>query len=201
MVRTASTMLPLGTIAPDFQLPDVVTGENISLASFADKKALLVMFISVHCPFVKHVQTELALIGKDYLDYGLGIVAISPNDVEKYPDDSPANLKVMAETLKLSYPVCQDASQEIAIAYTAACTPDFFLFDKDRHLVYRGQLDDSRPSNGKPVTGKDLRTAIVAALSGEMVDTKQRPSIGCNIKWIENNAPSYFTGIRAEEAE
>jgi peroxiredoxin len=199
MVRTASTMLPLGTVAPDFHLPNVVSGETISLTSFADKKALLVMFISVHCPFVKHVQTELALLGKDYQDYGLGIVAISPNDVEKYPDDSPANLKTMAETLGLCYPVCQDASQEVAIAYTAACTPDFFLFDKDRKLVYRGQLDDSRPSNGKPVTGKDLRAAIVAALSGEMVDSQQRPSIGCNIKWIENQAPVYFTGVRAED--
>jgi peroxiredoxin len=198
MVRTASTMLPLGTTAPDFHLPNVVNGDNISLASFAEQKALLVMFISVHCPFVKHVQTELALLGKDYQDYGLGIVAISPNDVEKYPDDSPANLKVMAENLDLSYPVCQDASQEVAIAYTAACTPDFFLFDKDRKLVYRGQLDDSRPSNGKPVTGKDLRAAIVAALSGEMIDSQQRPSIGCNIKWIENQAPTYFTGMRTE---
>lgn len=199
MVRTASTMLPLGTVAPDFHLPNVVNGETISLASFADKKALLVMFISVHCPFVKHVQTELALLGKDYQDYGLGIVAISPNDVEKYPDDSPANLKIMAETLGFSYPVCQDASQEVAITYTAACTPDFFLFDKDRKLVYRGQLDDSRPSNGKPVTGKDLRAAIVATLSGEVVDSQQRPSIGCNIKWIENQAPVYFTGVRAED--
>jgi peroxiredoxin len=199
MVRTASTMLPLGTTAPDFHLPNVVNGENISLASFAEKKALLVMFISVHCPFVKHVQTELALLGKDYQDYGLGIVAISPNDVEKYPDDSPANLKIMAETLDLSYPVCQDASQEVAIAYTAACTPDFFLFDKDRQLVYRGQLDDSRPSNGKPVTGKDLRAAIVAALSGEIIDAQQRPSIGCNIKWIENQSPTYFTGVRTEQ--
>ncbi len=199
MVRTASTMLPLGTTAPDFHLPNVVNGDNISLASFAEKKALLVMFISVHCPFVKHVQTELALLGKDYQDYGLGIVAISPNDVEKYPDDSPANLKIMAETLGLSYPVCQDASQEVAIAYTAACTPDFFLFDKDRKLVYRGQLDDSRPSNGKPVTGKDLRAAIVAALSGEVIDSQQRPSIGCNIKWIEDQAPVYFTGVRAED--
>jgi peroxiredoxin len=199
MVRTASTMLPLGTLAPDFQLPDVVSGTDISLASFTEKKALLVMFISVHCPFVKHVQTELALLGKDYLDYGLGIVAISPNDAEKYPDDSPENLKAMAESTGLGYPVCYDASQEVAIAYTAACTPDFFLFNKDRKLVYRGQLDDSRPSNGKPVTGKDLRAAIVAAISGDMVETNQRPSIGCNIKWIEGNAPTYFTGVRAED--
>jgi peroxiredoxin len=199
MVRTASTMLPLGTSAPDFALPDVVGGQEVSLASFVDKKALLVMFISVHCPFVKHVQSELAMIGQDYQDYGLGIVAISPNDIEKYPDDAPENLQAMATELGLKFPVCYDASQQVAIAYTAACTPDFFLFDRDRRLVYRGQLDDSRPSNGKPVTGKDLRAAIVAVLSGELVEPQQRPSIGCNIKWIEGHAPTYFTGIRTEE--
>jgi peroxiredoxin len=199
MVRTASTMLPLGTTAPAFELPDVVSGAKISIDSFADKKALLVMFISVHCPFVKHIQTELALLGKDYSDYGLGIVAISSNDAEKYPDDGPDSLRKMAETVGLSYPICYDATQEVAIAYTAACTPDFFLFDAERRLCYRGQLDDSRPSNGKPVTGKDLRAAIVAAVAGEAVDINQRPSIGCNIKWIEGRAPEYFTGVRAED--
>jgi peroxiredoxin len=199
MVRTASTMLPLGTTAPAFELPDVVSGAKISVDSFADKKALLVMFISVHCPFVKHIQTELALLGKDYSDYGLGIVGISPNDAVKYPDDSPESLKEMAKTLGITYPICYDETQQTAIAYTAACTPDFFLFNADRQLCYRGQLDDSRPSNGKPVTGKDLRAAIVATLSGEMVDVNQRPSIGCNIKWVEGNAPEYFTGVRAEE--
>lgn len=200
MVRTASTMLPLGVSAPDFQLPDVVSGENISLVSFADKKALLVMFISVHCPFVQHIKTELALLGMDYQDYGLGIVAISSNDAEKYPDDSPASLQAMAKEIGISYPVCYDADQSVAKFYTAACTPDFFLFDADRRLVYRGQLDDSRPSNGKTVTGKDLRAAIVAILSGEIVDSNQRPSIGCNIKWIPGNEPEYFTGVRAEES-
>jgi peroxiredoxin len=199
MVRTASTMLPLGTTAPAFALPDVVSGTKITIDSFADKKALLVMFISVHCPFVKHIQTELALLGKDYSDYGLGIVGISPNDAVKYPDDSPESLKEMAKTLGISYPICYDETQQTAIAYTAACTPDFFLFNADRQLCYRGQLDDSRPSNGKPVTGKDLRAAIVATLSGEMVDINQRPSIGCNIKWVEGNAPEYFTGVRAED--
>jgi peroxiredoxin len=199
MVRTASTMLPLGTAAPAFELPDVVSGAKISIDSFADKKALLVMFISVHCPFVKHIQTELALLGKDYSDYGLGIVGISSNDAEKYPDDGPASLKEMAKTAGISYPICYDATQEVAIAYTAACTPDFFLFDAERRLCYRGQLDDSRPSNGKPVTGKDLRAAIVSTLSGELVDINQRPSIGCNIKWIEGRAPEYFTGVRAED--
>ncbi len=199
MVRTASTMLPLGTAAPAFVLPDVVSGAQISIDTFADKKALLVMFISVHCPFVKHIQTELALLGKDYSDYGLGIVGISSNDAEKYPDDGPASLKEMAKTAGISYPICYDATQAVAIAYTAACTPDFFLFDAERRLCYRGQLDDSRPSNGKPVTGKDLRVAIVSTLSGELVDINQRPSIGCNIKWIEGRAPEYFTGVRAED--
>jgi peroxiredoxin len=199
MVRTASTMLPLGTTAPAFALPDVVSGAKINIDSFADKKALLVMFISVHCPFVKHIQTELALLGKDYSDYGLGIVGISPNDAVKYPDDSPESLKEMAKTLGITYPICYDETQQTAIAYTAACTPDFFLFNADRQLCYRGQLDDSRPSNGKPVTGKDLRAAIVATLSGELVDINQRPSIGCNIKWVEGNAPEYFTGVRAED--
>jgi peroxiredoxin len=201
MVRTASTMLPLGTVAPAFDLPDVVSGAKISINSFADKKALLVMFISVHCPFVKHIQTELALLGRDYLEYGLGIVAISSNDAVKYPDDGPVSLKAMATELGIKYPICYDETQQVAIAYTAACTPDFFLFDADRRLSYRGQLDDSRPSNGKPVTGKDLRAAIISVLSGEMVDVNQRPSIGCNIKWIEGNAPEYFTGVRATEEE
>jgi peroxiredoxin len=199
MVRTASTMLPLGVAAPDFNLPDVVSGEQISLASFADRKALLVMFISVHCPFVKHIQTELALLGNDYQDYGLGIVAISSNDAEKYPDDAPASLAAMAKEVGLTYPICYDTEQSAAKIYTAACTPDFFLFDQDRRLAYRGQLDDSRPSNGKPVTGKDLRAAIVSVLSGEMVDINQRPSIGCNIKWLPGNEPEYFTGVRAED--
>lgn len=199
MVRTASTMLPLGVAAPDFNLPDVVSGKNISLASFADRQGLLVIFISVHCPFVKHIQTELALLGKDYQGQGLGIVAISSNDAEKYPDDAPASLKAMATETEISYPVCYDADQSIAKVYSAACTPDFFLFDRNLQLSYRGQLDDSRPSNGKPVTGKDLRTAISSILAGESVDTNQRPSIGCNIKWIPGNEPEYFTGVRAEE--
>jgi peroxiredoxin len=199
MVRTASTMLPLGVTAPDFNLPDVVSGQNISLASFANKKGLLVMFISVHCPFVKHIQAELALLGHNYQDQGLGIVAISSNDAEKYPDDAPDSLKAMAESADISYPICYDADQSIAKVYSAACTPDFFLFDQNLQLAYRGQLDDSRPSNGKPVTGKDLRAAISLVLAGESVDTNQRPSIGCNIKWIPGNEPEYFTGVRAEE--
>lgn len=199
MVRTASTMLPLGVSAPDFQLTDVVSGAAISLATFTGKPALLVMFISVHCPFVKHVQAQLAQIGKDYASQGLGIVAISPNDVEKYPDDAPEHLAALADAEGFNFPVCADASQAVAKMYTAACTPDFFLFDGDRYLAYRGQLDDSRPSNGKPVTGRDLRHAIESILAGKAIDPNQRPSIGCNIKWIPGNEPEYFTGVRAEE--
>ncbi len=199
MVRTASTMLPLGVSAPDFQLTDVVSGKSISLATFSDSQALLVMFISVHCPFVKHVQSQLAQIGQDYAAKGLGIVAISSNDVAKYPDDAPAHQQALAKSEGFNFPVCYDPDQAVAKAYTAACTPDFFLFDRDLRLAYRGQLDDSRPSNGKPVTGQDLRQAIDLLLAGKPVDSTQRPSIGCNIKWIPGNEPEYFTGVRAEE--
>ncbi len=192
MVLTPSTMLPLGTKAPDFQLPDVVSGETISLATFEDKKALLVMFICRHCPFVKHVQKELANIGKDYSDRSLGIVAISANDAEKYPDDSADNLKLMAQELGFNFPLCYDETQDVAKAYTAACTPDFFLFNGDRELVYRGQLDASRPSNELPVTGKDLRSAIDATLAEHKIDFEQKASIGCNIKWKPGNEPDYF---------
>ncbi|MBE9052899.1 thioredoxin family protein [Nostocales cyanobacterium LEGE 11386] len=192
MVLTASTMLPIGTQAPDFHLPEVVSGKTISLATFADKKALLVMFICRHCPFVKHVQEELAKLGKDYLTSDLGIVAISANDAQKYPDDAPESLKAMAIELEFKFPLCFDATQETAKAYTAACTPDFFVFDEKRQLAYRGQLDDSRPSNGKPVTGADLRSAIAAVLAGKPVTNEQKPSIGCNIKWKPGNEPSYF---------
>jgi peroxiredoxin len=192
-------MLPLGVSAPDFNLTDVVSGESISIHTFTGKKALLVMFISVHCPFVKHVQTQLAQIGKDYVTQGLGIVGISPNDIEKYPDDAPEHLQALAKSEGFNFPVCCDPIQSVAKAYTAACTPDFFLFDGGFHLAYRGQLDDSRPSNGKPVTGKDLRSAIESLLANRDLDPNQHPSIGCNIKWIPGNEPEYFTGIRAEE--
>ena len=192
MVLTASTMLSLGTKAPDFQLPDVVSGETISLSTFAGKKAILVMFICRHCPFVKHLQEELAQLGKDYLQKDLGIVAISANDVKNYPDDGPDLLKRMATELDFKFPLCYDESQEIAKIYTAACTPDFFLFDDERKLFYRGQLDDSRPSNGIPVTGKDLRGAIDTVLAGKPFTEEQKPSIGCNIKWKLGNEPDYF---------
>ncbi|MEM9922332.1 MAG: thioredoxin family protein [Cyanobacteria bacterium P01_D01_bin.50] len=192
MALTASTMLSLGTAAPDFQLPDVVSGETISLSTFTDKKAVLVMFICRHCPFVKHVQEELAQLGQDYLQSDLGIVAISSNDVANYPDDAPDLLKTMATELDFKFPLCYDETQETAKSYTAACTPDFFLFDDDRKLFYRGQLDDSRPSNGKPVTGKDLRAAINAVLAGKSLIEEQKPSIGCNIKWKPGSEPAYF---------
>lgn len=192
MVLTASTMLPLGTQAPDFHLPDVVSGKAISLATFADKKALLIMFICQHCPFVKHIKQELAQLGQDYLTSDLGIVAISANDAEKYPDDAPESLKTMATELDFKFPMCFDETQEVAKAYTAACTPDFFVFDAERKLAYRGQLDDSRPSNDQPVTGADLRAAVEAVLAGKSVPGEQKPSIGCNIKWKPGNEPSYF---------
>ena len=191
MVKTASTMLALGTAAPEFELQDVVSGDTVSLADFSDRQALLLMFICQHCPFVKHVQDELARIGQDY-DQQLGIVAISANDVANYPDDSPEKLKQMAQELNFNFPVCYDESQEVSKAYTAACTPDFFLFDAAGKLAYRGQLDDSRPSTNIPVTGKDLRQAIDALLQGKKVDFEQKPSIGCNIKWKPGNEPNYF---------
>ncbi|PNW53536.1 UNVERIFIED_CONTAM: alkyl hydroperoxide reductase [Euhalothece sp. KZN 001] len=194
MVETASTMLDLGTKAPNFQLPDTVSGETISLETFADKKGLLVMFICQHCPFVKHIKSELARIGKDYVEKGLGVVAISSNSVETHPDDAPENLKAMAEEEGFNFPFCYDETQEVAKAYTAACTPDFFLFDRDRSLVYRGQLDDSSPGNDEPVNGKDLRAAIENVLADQPVNPKQQPSIGCNIKWTPGNEPPYFQG-------
>ena len=183
MALTPSTMLALGTWAPDFTLPEVVSGKKVSLDSFAGKKALLVMFICRHCPYVQHIKEELARLGKDYVGKEVGIVAISSNDAKNYPDDAPASLKAMAQELGFTFPFCYDETQEVAKAYQAACTPDFFLYDKDRKLVYRGQLDDSRPGNGKPVTGRDLRSALEAVLAGRPVDPNQRPSVGCNIKW------------------
>ncbi len=191
MARTESTMLPLGSIAPDFELPNVVTGELTSLSKVAGAKALLVMFICQHCPFVIHVKDELARLGHDYVPQGLGIIAISANDVSNYPQDSPDHLKTMAQDLSLNYPILYDETQAVAQSYQAACTPDFFLFDAGCRLVYRGQLDDSRPGNEKPVTGADLRAAIDAALVGRPIDTDQKPSIGCNIKWKPGNAPAY----------
>ena len=192
MAATASTMLALGTIAPSFSLPDVVSGRAISLTSFQDKQALLVMFICHHCPFVKHVAAELAQLGRDYTPKGVGIVAISANDPAVSADDSPEGLQTMAAKLGLNFPVCYDETQAVAKSYAAACTPEFYLFDQNRRLVYRGQLDDSRPSNGKPVTGADLRAAIDALLAGRPLSKDQKPSLGCNIKWRPGNEPAYY---------
>ena len=192
MARTPSVMLPLGTKAPLFSLPDSVSGKMISLNDFQGKKGLLVIFLCQHCPFVKHVKTQLAKIGQDYIPQDLGIVAISANDVENYPDDSPANLKLMAEEEGFNFPVCYDESQEVAKIYQAACTPDYYLFDAEFKLVYRGQLDDSRHSLDIPVTGKDLRTAIECLLAGKAISEEQKPSLGCNIKWKKGNEPAYY---------
>jgi peroxiredoxin len=191
MALTPSPMLALGTKAPDFSLTDTASGDTVSLDTFKEKRALLVMFICRHCPFVKHVQSELAKIGIEYQERSLAIVAISANDITAFSEDAPESLKQMAEELHFTFPYCYDESQETAKAYTAACTPDFFLFDSDRKLVYRGQLDDSRPSNDIPVTGNDLRSAIEAVLEDEPVSDVQKPSIGCGIKWKEGNEPSY----------
>jgi len=184
-----SAMLPLGTTAPAFILPDVMSGKMYSLDSFHGKNALLVMFICRHCPYVKHVEQEIAKIGKDYQSKQLGLVAISSNDPASYPDDAPDQLKEMAKRLDFRFPFCFDESQAVAKAYKAACTPDFYVFDAQQKLVYRGQLDDSRPGNNKPVTGRDLRAAIDAVLTGKPVDAQQKPSIGCSIKWKRGNAP------------
>jgi peroxiredoxin len=184
-------MLALGTQAPVFSLPDVISNQIITLQQFANKKALLVMFICQHCPYVQHIKKELTAIGNDYAQTELGIIAVSSNDAGAYPDDAPNNLKKFALELKLNYPLCYDETQKVAQAYTAACTPDFFLFDSQRNLVYRGQLDDSRPGNNLPVTGSHLRKAIDAILANKQIDNDQKPSVGCNIKWKPGNTPKY----------
>jgi peroxiredoxin len=191
MAATASTMLELGTSAPDFQLPDVCTGQIVSLDEFRARKLLLVMFICQHCPFVKHIRSELGRLGDDYAAKDIGIVAISSNDPAVSSEDSPAGLKRMVSDWRLSFPVLYDESQSAAKSYAASCTPDFFLFDRDRRLAYRGQLDDSRLGNGKPLNGADLRAAIDALLAGRTPDPNQRPSLGCNIKWRPGNQPAY----------
>ena len=182
MAAMPSKMLPLGTPAPDFALPEVTSGESVRLADFPAGQPLLVMFVCRHCPFVVHVQRELARLGRDYQGRA-GMVAISANDAQAYPDDAPASLAAMAAEQGFVFPFCHDESQATARAYGAACTPDFFLFDAARRLAYRGQLDDSRPGNGRPVTGHDLRAALDALLAGQPVSPEQRPSLGCNIKW------------------
>ena len=183
MALTESTMLALGTVAPDFALTNVVTGKTVRRDDFRGSKALLVLFICTHCPYVKHVEKGIAALGKDYAGKPLSIVAISSNDAATHPADSPAGLKRQAETYGFAFPYLYDETQAVAHAYKAACTPDFFLFDSDFRLAYRGQFDSSRPGNGVPVTGEDLRAAIETVLAGKPVPEDQRPSIGCNIKW------------------
>ena len=192
MSLTESTMLPLGTRMPDFELPDVVSGRYVSSAQWQGFDAMLVMFMCRHCPYVIHVREELARLGRDYQLPRVAIVAVSSNDVQQYPQDHPRELKNMAEELGFSFPFCYDESQEVAKRFTAACTPDFFVFDGERRLVYRGQLDESRPGNGKPVTGADLRAALDATLAGKPIASLQKPSAGCNIKWKTGNKPDYF---------
>lgn len=194
MVRTASTMmLPLGSQAPDFALPDT-EGRMVRLSDFDGAPALLVIFMCNHCPYVKHVADRLAQIAKQYQAKGVAIVGINSNDVENYPDDSPQKMREEVKLRGYTFPYLYDETQSVAKAYRAACTPDFFLFDKDRRLVYRGQLDDSRPNNGIPVTGKDLCAAMDAVLAGQAVAADQKPSLGCNIKWKPGNEPDYFRG-------
>ena len=185
MARTESTMLALGTPAPDFALIDVVTGKVVHRDDFKGSDALLVLFICAHCPYVKHVEKALAQFARDYADKPLSIVGISSNDADNYPADNPAGLKQQAETVGFPFPYLYDETQSVAKAYDAVCTPDIFLFDKNHELVYRGQFDASRPNSGIPVTGADLRAAVDAVLAGKPVPADQKPSLGCNIKWKE----------------
>ncbi|BBO31869.1 thioredoxin family protein [Lacipirellula parvula] len=191
MARTPSTMLPLGTAAPDFKLMNV-DGREVALADFAGKPALLVMFMCNHCPFVVHVADELARLGSEYTGRGVAVVGINSNDTATHPADSPERMVAEAEERGYAFPYLFDETQAVAKSYRAACTPDFFLFDQDRKLVYRGQLDDSRPGNGVPVTGKDLRAALDAVIAGAAPASEQRASLGCNIKWKAGNEPEYF---------
>ena len=183
MARTPSTMVALGTPAPDFNLPDTVSGKNFSLENLKGRLATVIMFISNHCPFVKHVNPELVKLANEYKNRGISFVAISANDVINYPDDSPELMAKVANQLKYPFPYLYDESQEVAKAYDAACTPDFFIYDRALRLVYRGQLDDSRPGNEISLTGKDIRNALDCIITGQPVPEQQRPSIGCNIKW------------------
>ena len=183
MARTPSNMLPLGTKAPDFKLLDTVTGQILSLEKLKGEKGTVIMFICNHCPFVIHVNSQVSQLAKDYKKMGINCIAISSNDVENYPQDAPHLMKENALAQGFIFPYLYDESQKVAKAYDAACTPDFYLFDKKMKLVYRGQLDDSRPENGIPLTGNDLRNALDCLLKNEPIPELQKPSIGCNIKW------------------
>lgn len=191
MVLTPSTMLPLGTKAPDFSLPNV-DGKTVSLADLAGAPAYLIVFMCNHCPYVKHIAPELARLARDYQARGVAVVGISSNDVSNHPADSPEQMVHEVEERGYTFPYLYDETQEVAKAYKAACTPDFYVFDKDQLLVYRGQLDSSRPDSGVPLSGQDLRAALDAVLAGKPVSAQQRPSIGCNIKWKPGGEPSYF---------
>jgi peroxiredoxin len=191
MVAVNSTMLPLGTSAPGFRLRDT-NGKMVSSADFQKATALLVVFMCNHCPFVKHIRSALAQLARDYQPRGVAMVGINSNDASKYPADNPENMAAEVKAAGYTFPYLYDETQEVAKAYRAACTPDIFLFDKNQRLAYRGQLDDSRPGNGIPVTGKDLRAALDAMLAGQPASANQKPSIGCNIKWKPGNEPDYF---------
>ena len=191
MVATNSTMLPLGTRAPDFQVPDP-SGKEVALSDFRNARGLVVVFMCNHCPYVKHLRAGLAQLARDYQPRGISVVGINSNDVSNYPADSPANMAEEARSAGYIFPYLYDATQGVAKAYRAACTPDFYLFDQDQRLVYRGQFDDSRPGNALPVTGEDLRDAIDALLAGQPVAPNQKTSLGCNIKWKPGHAPDYF---------
>lgn len=191
MVNTPSTMVPLGTQAPPFSLPDT-EGKVVSLDDSKGSPALLVVFLCNHCPFVKHVLPHFVELAAEYQRRGVGIVGINANDVSHYPDDAPEKMAELSNAMGFPFPYLYDESQQVARAYGAACTPDFYLFDRDGRLVYRGQMDDSRPGNGRPVTGADLRAALDAVLDGRPVSDDQKPGIGCNIKWKPGNEPDYF---------
>jgi peroxiredoxin len=192
MAETPSNMIPLGSVAPDFTLPDVVSGNDVALSEAKSDVATVIMFICNHCPFVKHVQEGLVKLANEYTQQRVSFLAISSNDVKAFPEDGPDQMKAVAQEKKYPFPYLYDESQEVAKAYKAACTPDLYIFDKDLKCVYRGQLDDSRPSNNVPVTGKDIREALDSLLAGKPVSDQQRASIGCNIKWKAGNEPPYF---------
>jgi len=191
MVKTASTMLELGVKAPDFSLPDV-SGKRVSLSDFADAPALLVVFMCNHCPYVKHVADGLARLAAEYQQRGVAVVGINSNDADAYPEDSPAKMAEEVKRRRYSFPYLYDENQAVAKAYRAACTPDFYVFDRQRKLVYRGQMDSSRPGGGGKVAGEDLRAALDAVLENRPVSANQKPSLGCNIKWRRGNKPDYF---------
>jgi len=191
MVATNSTMLPLGSIAPAFKMPDV-KGHHVALSDFPDAIGIVIVFMCNHCPYVKHIRTGLAQLAKEYLPRGISVIGINSNDVANYPADSPAKMAEEVKSAGYVFPYLYDETQEVAKAYHAACTPDLFVFDQNKALVYRGQFDDSRPGNGIPVSGNDLRRALDALLAGTAVSPHQKPSIGCNIKWKPGNEPNYF---------